>query len=78
MSDESSVSCRARLAALGAGCLVQDLDDCYNLTPLVDAIGLLIWPGVTKCWSAPLPCLPCRLCLLVEPILEASMAAASV
>jgi hypothetical protein len=25
---------------------VQDMDDAHNLTPLIDAIGLLLWPGL--------------------------------
>jgi hypothetical protein len=24
---------------------VQDMDDAHNLTPLIDAMGLLLWPG---------------------------------
>ena len=27
----------------------QDLADSHNLTPLVDAVGLLMWPGVCVC-----------------------------
>lgn len=33
-----------------AVCGGQDMDDAHNLTPLVDAIGLLMWPGLSPLW----------------------------